>query len=172
MGLIYQVMQYYPYVFHPITVLGIGLLVLIHHEWVRQNADRSALWSRIKGFLGSGLLSLIPTVAFFLITGQNPVEATQGNSWQMDALVASGLFIAASITWYLWQRFDWGSIVPGAMETLVAVTIPYIALSPVWNVSGHVIISLMPHSLPYSCRSEVLAIACRSRRDGPESYHP
>jgi membrane-associated phospholipid phosphatase len=137
-------MAYYPYVFHPITVLGASILVLIHHEWARQGADRSALRRRMAGFLAAGVLGLVPTVAYFAITGIDPIKASVGNSWRMDALVASGMFIAAAATWVAWRRFDWGSLVPGAMVTLAAVTVPYVALSPFWNVSGHVITSLMP----------------------------
>ena len=144
MGLFYQAMKYYPYVFHPITVLGVSFLILIHHEWALQNLDQSVLWRRIGGFLGAGMLSLIPTAAYVVVTGKGPLKVTQGNAWQTDALVASGLFIAAGATWYLWQRYDWGPLVPGAMQALAAVTVPYIVLSPFWNVSGHVIIALMP----------------------------
>ena len=139
-----QAMTYYPYVFHPITVLGVGILLLVHHEWARQGLDRAALWRRVGSFLGAGLLGLVPTVAYFLASGANPIQATQGNGWTMDALVASGLFIAATITWFVWRRFDWGQLVPGMMVVILASTVPYAALSPVWNVSGHVIISLVP----------------------------
>ncbi len=137
-------MRYYPYVFHPITVLGAAVLLLIHHEWDRQDANRRALRHRVAAFLGAGVLALVPTAAYFGLTGTNPVDATQGNAWQMDALVASGLFIAAGVTWFIWRRYEWGRLVPGMMGTLAAVTVPYVALSPVWNVSGHVIIALMP----------------------------
>ena len=47
----------------------------------------------------------------------------------MDALVAGGPFIAGVATWYVWRRFDWGPLVPGAMVVLVAVTVLYVALS-------------------------------------------
>jgi membrane-associated phospholipid phosphatase len=144
MSALSQAMEYYPYVFHPITVLGAGILLLVHYEWARQDADRSALWRHVGGFLGAGALALVPTVAYFLVTGADPVQSTIGNSWAMDALVASGLFIAAAATWYLWRRFEWGDLVPGAMVTLAVVTVPYAVLSPLWNVSGHVIVSLMP----------------------------
>lgn len=139
-----QAMTYYPYVFHPITVLGVGILLLIHHEWARQGVDRSALWRRIGSFFGAGLLALVPTVAYFAVTGADPIQSTMGNSWLMDALVAGGLFIVGVATWYVWRRFGWGQLVPGVMVVLVAVTVPYIALSTFWNVSGHVIISLVP----------------------------
>ena len=137
-------MRYFPYVFHPITVLGVGTLLLVHHEWAAQDADRAALWLRVGAFLVAGVLALTPTAAFFLATGASPVAATQGNRWQMDALVAAGLFVAAGVTWVLWWRFRWGALVPGMMEALAAVTVPYVALSPIWNVSGHVVVSLVP----------------------------
>ncbi|WP_231188246.1 phosphoesterase [Haladaptatus sp. DYF46] len=137
-------MEYYPYVFHPITVLGIGITVLVYHVWRLQNIDKSMLWHRIAAFFGSGLLSLVPTVAYVFVTGTRLMEVTEGNMWQVDALVASGMVISASVTWYLWRRFEWGSLVPNAMQILIVVTIPYMALSPFWNISGHVIIALMP----------------------------
>lgn len=144
MALVSRAMQYYPYVFHPITVLGVGILLLLYHEWNHQSADAATLWRRVGAFLGAGGLALLPTVAYFVLTGANPIQATQGNRWQMDALVAIGLFIAAGVTWFLWRRFDWGPVIPTFMEALAAVTIPYLALSPVWNVSGHVMIALTP----------------------------
>lgn len=144
MGLLSLAMEYYPYVVHPITVLGVGILVLIHYEWDLQAADTPELQRRIGGFLGAGITALLPTAAYFLLTGADPIQATKGNSWQMDALVASGILLAAAITWYLWQRFEWGPLVPNAMQTLAAVTIPYILISPIWNISGHVIVALMP----------------------------
>ena len=144
MAPVQQAMEYYPYVFHPITVLGVGLLLLIRHEWALQGADRAELRRRVGAFLGAGLLALVPTVAFFVVTGANPIRATQGNAWTMDALVGVGLLIAGGVTWVVWRRAGWGRLVAGAMEVLVAATVPYLALSPLWNVSGHVIISLVP----------------------------
>lgn len=137
-------MQYYPYVFHPITVLGVGLITVIYYEWRHQGADRPTLYRRLLAFGGAGLLSLTPTAGYMLITGAGVMETTQGNAWQVDALVAGGLFIVAGVAWVVWSHYDWGVLVPDAMRTLAAVTVPYIALSPIWNVSGHVIIALMP----------------------------
>lgn len=137
-------MEAFPYVFHPITVLGVGILVLIYLEWDGQEAGRSSLWRRVGGFLGAGVLSLIPTGAYSLYVGSGLFELTKGNAWQGDALVASGPLIATGLTWLLWHRYEWGALVPDAMEVLAAITVPYIAISPFWNVSGQVIIALMP----------------------------
>ena len=137
-------MHLYPYVFHPAVVIGAGAIVLIYYEWVRQDADTSMLYRRLGVFLGAGVLSLLPTLAYVLVTGQGLFQVTKGNAWQVDALVAGGIVLAAGTTWLCWAHFDWGALVPGYMQALVLVTIPYIALSPFWNVSGHVIMALMP----------------------------
>jgi membrane-associated phospholipid phosphatase len=137
-------MRLYPYVFHPSLMVGAGALVLIYYEWARREADRSALGHRLGAFLGAGILSLLPTLVYAAATGQSLGEVTKGNVWQVDALVAGGVFFTAGVSWYLWHRYDWGSLVPGYFEALVAATVPYIALSPFWNFSGHVTMALMP----------------------------
>ena len=142
MDVVYQAATYYPYVFHPITLVCLGTVLLIYHEWGRQGADRSALYRRLGVFVGAGALSLVPSAAYILVTGKGPVAVTQGNGWQVDALVASGLFVVSGTLWAVWRRYDWGETVPGGMAALALVTVPYIGLSPVWNISGHVILSL------------------------------
>ena len=139
-----RAMELYPYVFHPTTVLGAGVLLLIYHEWDRQGLDRAALWPRVGSFLGAGVLALVPTVAYFLVTGADPVQSTKGAGWTMDALVAGGLVVAAAGTWVVWRRNDWGPLVPGLMVVVLVATAPYAALSPFWDVSGHVLIALVP----------------------------
>lgn len=79
MGLLSQAMTYCPYVFHPVTLVGGSVLLLIRYEWGRQRADRSALWRRVAAFLGAGLLALVPTVAYFVITGAAVIQSTKGN---------------------------------------------------------------------------------------------
>lgn len=87
MGLLTRTMEYYPYVAHPITV---------YYEWNHQTVDRRDLWNRIGGFLGTGIIALLPTVAYILVTGVDPIQATKGNHWQMDALVVVGIFLGAA----------------------------------------------------------------------------
>ena len=139
-----RAMHLYPYVFHPTVMLGGGLLLLIHREWALQGADRDELRRRVAAFLAAGLLSLLPTAAYALVSGKGPMKIMEGNAWQVDALIAGGVVITAAAVWYLWRRFEWGTLVPGAVQALVLVTLPYVALSPFWNVSGHVIFALMP----------------------------
>lgn len=137
-------MKYYPYLFHPAVMVGGGTLLLMYLEWSQQGADWEVLWKRYGSFVLVGLLSFLPSLLYMLVTGQGPMETMQGNVWQVDFLVGSGMILAAGVVWFLWRRFEWGRIVPTAMEALVGVTIPYLVLSPFWNVSGHVIFAAMP----------------------------
>ncbi|MFC6726519.1 phosphatase PAP2 family protein, partial [Halobium palmae] len=144
MSLLETAMQIYAYLFHPAVALGLGALLAIHWEWARRPLDRSALYRRWGTFLGAGALSLLPSAAYMLVTGSGPVETMQGNGAQVDTLVAGGILAASGVTWALWRRFDWGDVTPHLMATYAVVSIPYVALSPFWNVSGHVLLSFTP----------------------------
>ena len=144
MGAFDLLMKYYPFIFHPGVMVGGGTLLLIHTEWGRQDAPSSVLWKRIGVFAALGLLSLVPTLAYMLVTGSGPMETMQGNTWQVDFLVGSGFALVAGAMWLTWRRLEWGRVVPRAMTALAAVVVPYVGLSLVWNVSGHVIAALTP----------------------------
>ena len=136
-------MKYFPFVFHPVILVGGGLLLLIHTEWRRQDAGRDHLRKRLGVFAIVGILSVLPAAAYMLVTGQGPMETMQGNVWQVDAIVASGLAVVAGAMWVVWTRYEWGHIVPRSAVALAAVTVPYLGLSPFWNVSGHVILAVV-----------------------------
>lgn len=137
-------MEAYPYVFHPVTLLGTGFVILIYYEWNRLPASRSALWKRLGVLVGSGAAALVPTAVYMVVTGQGIAEATQGNVWQVDWLVGGGVTLAATVLWVVWEREEWGPLVPAAMEAVVVLMVPYLALSPFWNVSGHVLLAVFP----------------------------
>ncbi|ELZ24883.1 hypothetical protein C475_11620 [Halosimplex carlsbadense 2-9-1] len=144
MSVLERAIGLYGYVFHPITVLGVGSLLLIHREWRDEGADRAALGRRVGAFLGAGALALVPTAAFFVLFRGGLARAVGGSSWRLDEVVATGVLIAAGVTWFVWRRYEWGPVVPGAMVTFATVTVPYALLAPVWDISGHVIYALAP----------------------------
>lgn len=143
-GLFTTAMNWFPYVFHPTTLVGAGLVTLIYYEWNRQPAGRDELRRRLGGFALSGAFALLPTAVYMLATGKGVMETTQGNAWQVDWLVAGGVVVAAVTLWGVWTRYDWGPLVPKAAVALVAATLPYTVASPFWNVSGHVTMALFP----------------------------
>jgi membrane-associated phospholipid phosphatase len=136
-------MEYFPFVFHPVVLVGGGFLLLIHTEWRRQDAGHDTLRKRLGVFVVAGFLSILPTAVYLLVTGQGPMETMQGNAWQVDAIVASGLAVVAGSLWVVWTRYEWGHIVPRAAVALAAGTVPYVGLSPFWNVSGHVTLAVV-----------------------------
>lgn len=150
-------MAYYPYLFHPAVTVGGGTLLLMYVEWRREGAGRGALRRRFGTLAALGALALLPSLAYMLVAGQGPMETMQGNAWQVDFLVGSGMVLVAGAMWLLWQHAGRGPIVPAAMEALVGVTLPYLALSPFWNISGHVIFATTP----------ALALALVDRRFRP-----
>jgi quinol-cytochrome oxidoreductase complex cytochrome b subunit len=103
MAVLDQFVAYYAFVFHPITVLGAGILALIYEEWADQGLDRSALARRAAAFLGAGVLALVPTAAYLLLRG-GLQTALEGSSWRMDLLVAGGVFVATVVTLHLYYR--------------------------------------------------------------------
>lgn len=137
-------MRAYPYVFHPAVVVGAGALVLVYREWALQGIERAPLYRRAGAFLGAGALSLLPTLAYVIVTGQGLYQVTKGNAWQVDALVASGVLVAMGATWLLWRRYGWGELLPRYAEALAVATVPYVLLSPTWNISGHVVMATAP----------------------------
>lgn len=143
-GLLDTAMRWFPYVFHPTTLLGAGLVTLIYYEWNRQPVDAGELWKRLGGFALAGVFALLPTAVYMLATGQGIMQTTQGNAWQVDWLVAGGVVVTATVLWILWAHFDWGPMVPKGAVALVAATIPYMIASPFWNMSGHVTMALFP----------------------------
>jgi hypothetical protein len=136
-------MQYFPFVFHPVVLVGGGFLLVVHTEWRRQDVSRDHLRKRLGVFAVAGVLSVLPAAAYMLVTGQGPMETMQGNAWQVDAIVASGLAVVAGAMWVVWNRYEWGHLVPRAAVALAAVTVPYVTLSPFWNVSGHVTLAVV-----------------------------
>lgn len=54
------------------------------------------------------------------------------------------MLVAIGATWLLWRRYGWGELLPGYAEALALATVPYVLLSPTWNVSGHVVMATAP----------------------------
>lgn len=137
-------MAYFPYVFHPVTLVACGLTLLVYTEWRGQGSERAQLRTRLGVFALAGLLSAGPTVGYRLLTGHGPIETVQqGNAWPIDAIVGGGVAIVGGTMWLVWTRYGWGQLVARAAAALAVVTVPYVGLSPFWNVSGHVILSVV-----------------------------
>ena len=134
----YRAMQVYKYVFHPLPVLLGSVLLVAYCEWRSSGADRRSLARRFGVVLGTAAVSVSPPFLFALLTGRSLQRLLRGNSPLVDLVSASSLLVAAGVLWYVWSSRDWGEAVPAAAESISIVAVPYLLVSLVWNVSGHV----------------------------------
>ncbi|QZY00928.1 hypothetical protein [Halobaculum rubrum] len=128
----------YSAVFAPeLFVLLCGLTAVCYEWWQSTRRSWTGIAARV-GVLGFGW-----TVAFAVYQGF-PALLTVAPAWVTDATGSLGLGVGLSVIWGWWRRADWGSIVPDYALLLVAVTVPHLLITPVWDVSSHVLYAVVP----------------------------
>jgi hypothetical protein len=105
--------------------------------------------SRTAGPDGRLLLSQLAVVGLgwalaFLIYQGLPHVVGPLPPWGPDATGSLGLF--CGILWIRvgWRRFDWGQTVPEVAAVLLVVTVPHLLITPLWDVSSHVLYAVTP----------------------------
>jgi hypothetical protein len=128
----------YSAVFAPEFFVLICSLLVISYEW-RTDSERSlpGLGVRV-GVLGLGWV-----VAFAIYQGV-PRVVGELPEWGTDFTGSAGLGVGIVLIWFVWQRRDWGDLVPAFSLLLVGVTVPHLLITPVWDVSSHVIYAVVP----------------------------
>jgi hypothetical protein len=128
----------YSAVFAPEFFVLVCSLLVISYEW-RTDSERSlpGLGARV-GVLGLGWV-----VAFAIYRG---VPRLVGDlpEWGADFTGSAGLGVGIVLIWFVWQRRDWGDLVPAFSLLLVGVTVPHLLITPIWDVSSHVIYAVVP----------------------------
>ncbi|MFB6202544.1 MAG: hypothetical protein ABEI98_11125 [Halorhabdus sp.] len=133
-----DVAQTYSAVFAPeLFVLGCTV-ALVGYEW-RGLPDASIphLGARI------GVIGLAWAVAYAIYQGI-PVFAGWLLLWGTDATGSVGLAAGMGLLWLGWDRQEWGHLVPSFTALLVVVTVPHLVVTPVWDVSSHVLYAVVP----------------------------
>ena len=144
MNLLTEFMEVYRHAFHPLVVLVGCSLLLVYDAWSANPDPSGSLRTRIATALGIEALAVAPVPLYLFVTGRSVASLTLGNDWRSDLLTGGSLFVASALLWYVWRAKDWGSEMRGASRTILVVTVPYVLLSLVWNVSGHVTFTLVP----------------------------
>ena len=142
MGLLERAMDVYRYLFHPLVVIAVTVLVVAACEWRRDGGSWRALAARFGAVGVATALALVPVGGLVLLAGRRAVG--DANVWYVDLSTAAGLCLASAVAWAIWSRRDWGRAVPGALAALVVTAVPFAALSLAWNVSGHVAFTAVP----------------------------
>jgi len=144
MTVLREFMEVYRHAFHPLVVLVASSLLLVYEGWASSSASRRNLLARIGAALGVEALAISPVPIYLFATGKSVDALTLGNDWRADVLTTASLLVAGLGLWYVWSAEGWGQEVGRAAKIIVAVAVPYVLLSLVWNVSGHVTFSVVP----------------------------
>jgi membrane-associated phospholipid phosphatase len=130
-------MDVYAEVFSPeFFMLAVGLL-LLGHEWRASGRDWQHLGARLGVFFGCWLVAMAIYKSF-------PMAIADPLEWHEDVFAAAGMVIGLGLIAVVWQRASWGRILPGIFSLVVVQTVPYVLVSPFWNVSGHVAFTALP----------------------------
>lgn len=144
MSLLQEFMRVYRHAFHPLPVLAASSLLLVYEGWAGSSSSRRSLLVRLGAALGVEAVAVSPVAVYLLVAGTSVDALTLGNDWRADVLTTTSLLVAAGLLWYVWAAMDWGSEMRRAAETIVVVAVPYLLVSFVWNVSGHVTFTVVP----------------------------
>jgi membrane-associated phospholipid phosphatase len=145
-----DVAQAYSDAFAPeVFVLFCTLLVLGYERRARRTRDRSPPPSRIGSPSRRGLIARVGVVAVawgiaFAIYQSAPLLFERHPSWADDLFGGLGLAVGFAVIGLVWTRRRWGRLVPGFAALLIAVTVVHSLITPLWNVSSHVVYAGAP----------------------------
>jgi hypothetical protein len=130
--------QTYSTVFAPELFVLLCGLFLIGYEWRgSETASSTGFGARI-AVLGVGWL-----VAFAVYQGVPQLVDTLPERGS-DVTASIGLSVGIMVIWVIWRLRDWGTVTSGFAALIVGVTIPHLLITPVWDISGHVLYAMTP----------------------------
>lgn len=137
-------MRVYETAFHPIWYAAAAGLLVVGYEWVHSDLGEGSLSRRLGAFSVAAVVAVVPAAVYLLATPARFGPTFVNPSWQVDVANAFGILLAVGILWGVWRAYDWGDLVPGAALVLVGTLLPYAAIAPFWNISGHVSFTAAP----------------------------
>lgn len=98
-----------------------------------------------KGSMTGRLVTIIFSWSVaFLIYKSYFVFVYPSKQWVEDLFAVLGLSVAILITLIVWKIRNYGYIMTSAIVSAIVVTVPYMIISPFWNISGHVAYTTAP----------------------------
>jgi len=141
--------QAYSDAFAPeIFVLFCTLLVLGYERRVNQPSSRGSASPRPPSSR-RGTLARLGVVAgawvlAFAIYQSAPLVFARTPAWGDDLFGGLGLAAGFAFVALVWTRRRWGRLVPEFAALLIAVTVVHSIVTPLWNVSSHVLYAATP----------------------------
>lgn len=137
-GMFEAVATAYSTVFTPELFVFLCGILAVGYEWRRlPDRSRRGLGARLGVLLVGWLVGL--AIYLGVRIGSGPVP-----KWVQDATGSVGLVVGLSLVWGAWRYLDWGRLVPSFAGLLVAVSVPHLLITPVWDVSTHVLYAVVP----------------------------
>jgi membrane-associated phospholipid phosphatase len=127
-------MDWYQDVFNPVYYLLICAIIITVYDYKMGNG----------GMIGRITTILFSWAVAFLIYRSYFVFIYPSEQWIEDMFAVLGLSVAILITLVVWEVRNYGCVMPSAIASALAVTIPYVLISPYWNISGHVAYTTAP----------------------------
>jgi hypothetical protein len=128
----------YSTLFAPEMFVPLCGLLVVAYEW-RAVPERT-----LAGFgTRVGVFAVGWVVAFAVYRGVPRLLATTPE-WGPDAAGSAGLGLGIGVVWLGWRLRSWGGLVPGFALALLAVTGPHLLVTPVWDISSHVLYAMTP----------------------------
>ncbi|WP_254546214.1 phosphoesterase [Halomarina pelagica] len=141
---LFAFMRLYERVFHPLPYVAAVGLVAIVVEWRREDDGWRGLGYRFGAYATALAAAVTPAAAYLLVTPTGISTALVDPSWRLDLATALGVAAGAGLLWALWTANGWGRIVPDAAALLLLALLPYAAIAPFWDLSGHVTFTTVP----------------------------
>ena len=130
--------QLYSDVFTPELFVLLCGLCLIGYEWRGlPNPSLTGLGARL------GVLALGWAIGLVIYEGV-PLLFETVPTWTPDATGSAGLGVGVLVIWLGWRVWAWGEYVPVFSALLVGVTVPHLLITPLWDISTHVLYAVVP----------------------------
>lgn len=127
-----ELMEIYDDIFSPIYFMFLCALVVIYYD------------SKRTGKLKQGLAVAIVAYAIAYATYNLWYLIQPSPQWIEDLLAITGLMLAILIALVALKKRIFNGLVKEAVYIIVALSVPYMAISPFWNISGHVAYTTAP----------------------------
>lgn len=133
-----DVARVYSTVFAPELFILLCVVVLVGQEYRRGRPAAARELAPRLGVLGAGWL-----VGLAIYRGV-PLAVGPVPKWVSDSLGSIGLVVALAAIVVAWQLRAWGGLVPGFAGILVAISVPHLVITPFWDISSHVLYTVVP----------------------------
>ena len=128
----HQFMEIYDDVFSPVYFLMLCALVVVYYD----SKKTGKLPQALAVTFGAYLIAYATYSVWYFIQ-----PAPQ---WIEDSLAVSGLFLAIMVAMVALIKGIYDGVVLDGIYMLIALSIPYVIISPFWNISGHVAYTTAP----------------------------